>query len=196
MDTFRTHRFDCDVNKGVKYYLDDKLMHTDDHNVPKAGGSLQLKLWADGNKWWSGMPSSTNTYLRVKNIVAYYNTSTSLTNKEWHDKCHKEKKQCKAVMKLEDGKKPAYVPLSMPPVSTPGPSSCVGAMECSTGIGADPRTGSTITLSTDPTYTGYTNPKITPPSAGGPRTSSSNKVSPFMWTIGVCVGVVVIALTL
>lgn len=188
LDTFRTHRFDCDVNKGVKYYLDDKLMHTDDHNVPKAGGSLQLKLWADGNKWWSGMPSSTDTYLRVKNIVAYYNTSTSLTNKEWHDKCHKEKKQCKAVMKLGDAKKPAYVP-SMPAPSIPGPSACVGAMECSTGIGA----GSTVTLSNGPTYTGYTIPKVTPPSAGGPRTSISTKVTPIMWTIaGVCAGVVMV----
>lgn len=189
LDTFRTHRFDCDVTKGVKYYLDDKLMHTDNHNIPKAGGSLQLKLWADGNKWWSGMPSSTDTYLRVKNIVAYYNTSASLADKEWHDKCHKEKKQCKAVMKVSL----VDYPNSMLPIPN-SPSSCIGAMECPTGIGADPSPGSTVT---HPTYTGYTIPKITPPSVGGPRTSGSSRISLSMWTIGgVCVGIVIMAVNL
>lgn len=191
LDTFRTHRFDCDANKGVKYYLDDKLMHTDDHNTPRAGGSLQLKLWADGNKWWSGMPSTTDTFLRVKNIIAYYNTSTSLTNKEWHDQCHKERKQCKAVKKID----PAawWPPMMLPPSTSgnPAPSSCVGAMQCSTGIGADP------SHSSNPTYTGDTAPRVTPPHAGGPRTSGSDRVSPSVWIVGgVCFGLVVIALNL
>lgn len=148
-------------------------MHTDDHNVPKAGGSLQLKLWADGNRWWSGMPSSTDTYLRVKNIVAYFNTTSSLTNEKWHAKCHKEKTQCKAVMKLRGGKKTEDVP-QMPRVS--GPKSCVGAMSCSTGIGAPP------TDNDYPSYTGSTIPTVTPPSSSGSATSSSDKIQP-------CIGV-------
>lgn len=177
-------------------------MHTDDHNVPKAGGSLQLKLWADGNKWWSGIPSSTDTYLRVKNIIAYYNTSSSLTNQQWHDKCHKEHKQCKAVMKLddkkkpEDDKKPTWVPLPFPPYSTTVPGSCIGALPCSTGIGA-PRGGSTVTPSSDPTYTGYTTASVTPPHISGTGTSGSDKVIPSMWIIGgVWVGIVVMTLNL
>lgn len=188
LNTFKTHRFDCDVAKGVEYYLDDKLMHTDDHNVPKAGGSLQLKLWADGNKWWSGMPSSTDTYLRVKNIVAYFNTTTSLTNEEWHDKCHKEKTQCKAVMKIGGKRKLGQVP-QMPRVS--GPSSCVGALPCSTGIGAAP---TSKWLPGYPKYTGSTAPKVTPPSAGGPRTSGSDRAKLNMLaTGGLCLALVMLA---
>lgn len=97
LDEYKTHRFDCDAVKGVRYYLDNKLMHTDTHNVPKAGGSLQLKLWADGNKWWSGLPSKTDVFLKVKSITAYYNTTGSLTNEKWTNRCAREKKQCQAV---------------------------------------------------------------------------------------------------
>lgn len=81
----------------MEYYLDDKRIHTDNHNVPREGGSLQLKLWADGNRWWSGIPSRTDVRMRVKSIIAYYNTTSSLTNQEWHNRCAREKKQCKAV---------------------------------------------------------------------------------------------------
>ena len=73
------------------------MAHQDNHNVPREGGSLQLKLWADGNKWWSGMPSKTDVFMRVKSIVAYYNTTSSISNQEWHNRCAKEKTQCRAV---------------------------------------------------------------------------------------------------
>lgn len=162
-------------------------MHTDDHNTPRAGGSLQLKLWADGNKWWSGIPSTTDTFLRVKNIIAYYNTSTSRTNKEWNDECQKEKTQCKAAMKLD------WPPMMLPPSESP--SSCVGAMQCSTGIGADP--SPTLSLQNGPSYTGHTAPKVTPPSAGGPRTSGSEKLGTSMWIVGgVGIGLAMVALSL
>lgn len=94
VDQYRTHRFDCHVKHGIKYYLDNTIVHTEDHNVPTAGGSLQLKLWADGNKWWSGEPSRTDAHLKVKTILAYYNTSTSLTDKTWADRCSREWRQC------------------------------------------------------------------------------------------------------
>lgn len=97
MNEFRTHRFDCDPVEGIKYYMNDKLMHTDNHNLPKAGGSLQLKLWADGNKWWSGIPSKTDVHMRVKSIIAYYNTTSSLGNLEWDKRCKREQTQCIAV---------------------------------------------------------------------------------------------------
>lgn len=100
LDSFKIHRFDCGPDKGVQYYLDDKLMHTNDHNTPKSGGSLQLKLWADGNKYWSGTPSRTDVHMRLKSIIAYYNTSSSLTDDEWHKTCALEKRQCTAVTKI------------------------------------------------------------------------------------------------
>lgn len=75
-------------------------MHTDTHNIPTAGGSLQLKLWADGNKWWSGMPSKTDTFLKVKSIIAYFNTTSSLTDKKWQETCAKEKTQCEATFEV------------------------------------------------------------------------------------------------
>lgn len=101
MNEFRTHRFDCDPVDGVKYYMNDKLMHTDNHNLPKAGGSLQLKLWADGNKWWSGTPSKTDVHMRVKSIIAYYNTTSSLNNLKWDKRCEREKTQCVAVTSVK-----------------------------------------------------------------------------------------------
>ena len=94
---FRTHRFDCDPDKGVAYYLDDKLLHTDSHNIPRNGGSLQLKLWADGNNYWSGLPSKSDVQMQVKSVIAYFNTTSSLSNEEWNNKCAREQKQCKAV---------------------------------------------------------------------------------------------------
>jgi hypothetical protein len=49
------------------------------------GGSLQFKLWADGNRWWSGTPSSTEVHMTIKSIVAYFNTTT--TDREWTAAC-------------------------------------------------------------------------------------------------------------
>ena len=72
---FRSHRFDCDLS-GARYYLDDELVHQDNRGPPSAGGTIQLKLWADGNRWWSGKPSTSDTYLHVRRIEAYFNTTS------------------------------------------------------------------------------------------------------------------------
>lgn len=82
VDSFRTHRFDCDLS-GSLYYLDDQMVHADDRGVPQGGGSLQLKLWADGNKWWTGIPSESDVYLRIRTISAYYNVTTKATRGEY-----------------------------------------------------------------------------------------------------------------
>lgn len=75
LDTFRTHRFDCD-HSGSRYFLDDHMVHEDHRGGPREGGSLQLKLWADGNKWWSGIPSRTDTFLHIRKLEAYFNVTT------------------------------------------------------------------------------------------------------------------------
>ncbi|KIW87336.1 uncharacterized protein Z519_11972 [Cladophialophora bantiana CBS 173.52] len=84
-DAFREYRFDSHPELGVAYYVDGKLIHTNTDNVPDEGGNLQLKLWADGNKWWSGTPSTTDVFMIVESIVAYYNTST--LEPAWLDSC-------------------------------------------------------------------------------------------------------------
>lgn len=84
-ETFHEYRFDCDPVRGVDYYVDGKLMHTNDNNIPTAGGNLQVKLWADGNKWWSGTPSTTDVFMTIKSIVVYYNTSGP--DLEWEKTC-------------------------------------------------------------------------------------------------------------
>lgn len=76
MSAFREHRFDSSVY-GVNFFLDGNLVKTDNHSVPQDGGSVQFKLWADGNKWWSGIPSTTDVHLSIRSIIAYYNTSHS-----------------------------------------------------------------------------------------------------------------------
>ena len=66
-------------------------MHTDGRLVRKLGGNLQLKLWADGNKWWSGTPSSTTVKMYVKSIIAYFNTTGVMdgTDQAWFNTCEK-----------------------------------------------------------------------------------------------------------
>jgi len=97
---YNIHRFDCDV-AGTKFFLNDKIMHTATHNVPRAGGSLQLKVWADGNKWWSGLPSKTDVLLNARSIIAYYITTSSSNDKQWLQRCAQGKKQCEAVTSVE-----------------------------------------------------------------------------------------------
>ena len=55
------------------------------------GGNLQMKLWADGNKWWSGHPSSTKVTMSVKSLIAYFNTSGTEdgTDKTWFEACRR-----------------------------------------------------------------------------------------------------------
>ena len=90
LTTFRQHRFDCHPRLGTKYYLDDQVVHVDSHNIPSSPGNVQLLLWADGNKFWSGKPSTTDVIMSVKRIEVYYNTSGSDeggSGTEWFDAC-------------------------------------------------------------------------------------------------------------
>lgn len=75
LDDFRTHRFDCYPSHS-EFYLDDRLVHEDHRGVPRKGGSLQVKVWADGNRWWSGKPSKTDTFLKVRKIEAFFNRTS------------------------------------------------------------------------------------------------------------------------
>ena len=87
---FHSHRFDCTPDKAT-YYLDGKYMHEDKHNIPHSSGSIQLNLWADGNKLWSGAPSTADVTMSVKLIEVYYNTTETDngTDKKWLRKCDK-----------------------------------------------------------------------------------------------------------
>lgn len=76
IDDFHEYRFDCHPQDGVDFYVDGKLVHANDKNIPNLGGSLQMKLWADGNNWWSGTPSTTEVKMTIKRIIAYYNVTT------------------------------------------------------------------------------------------------------------------------
>lgn len=84
-ETFHEYRFDSHPKRAVQYSLDGRLVHSNAHNIPSQGGSLQLKLWADGNKWWSGTPSRTDVYMTIKSIDAYYNRSS--TDTAWVGGC-------------------------------------------------------------------------------------------------------------
>lgn len=84
-ERFHEYRFDCHPDLGVDYYVDGKHVHSNDHNVPSQGGTLQVKLWADGNKWWSGRPSTSDVFMTIKSIVAYYNTSRP--DAKWLEGC-------------------------------------------------------------------------------------------------------------
>ena len=93
LERFHEHRFDVATDTDVQYMLDGKVMHSDPHHTPThdMGGNLQMKLWSDGNRWWSGYPSSTDVTMSIKSIIAYYNTSSPETsaNKAWMDTCAK-----------------------------------------------------------------------------------------------------------
>lgn len=76
LEDFHEYRFDCHPEEGVDFYLDGRLVHSNKKHIPTRGGNLQMKLWADGNNWWSGTPSTTEVKMTVKKIVAYYNITT------------------------------------------------------------------------------------------------------------------------
>lgn len=87
---FHAHRFDC-TPQTATYYLDGIYMHHDHHNVPHYPGSLQLNLWADGNKFWSGIPSATDATMSVQLIDIYFNTSETDDGSEsdWFKHCNR-----------------------------------------------------------------------------------------------------------
>jgi hypothetical protein len=84
-DIFHEYRFDLHPTMGASFYVDGNLTHCSNHSIPSRGGSMQMKLWADGNKWWSGTPSTTDVSLVIKSIVAYYNTSQP--DSQWAKTC-------------------------------------------------------------------------------------------------------------
>lgn len=84
-EIFHEYRFDCHPDRGAEYFIDGDLVYASDHNIPEQGGTLQFKLWADGNKWWSGTPSTTDVFMTMERITAYYNTSTP--DPKWSEAC-------------------------------------------------------------------------------------------------------------
>lgn len=85
---YREHRFDCSPD-GVKYFLDGQLQHVDAHSIPQSAGSLQLNLWSDGNRHWSGSASTTDVFMKVKDLLVYFNTTgtDAGTDEKWLDGC-------------------------------------------------------------------------------------------------------------
>ncbi|EXJ89816.1 hypothetical protein A1O3_02883 [Capronia epimyces CBS 606.96] len=86
-DTFHEYRFDYHAQRGVQYYLDGALVHTNARDIATLSGNLQFKLWADGNKWWSGTPSTADVLMNIKSIDAYFNSSGTDTDTAWMRAC-------------------------------------------------------------------------------------------------------------
>ena len=104
---FHQHRFDCYPQHGVTYYLDDQIVHVDNRNLPSSPGNVQLILWADGNRWWSGKPSTTDVVMSIKSIEIYYNTSGSGTDKDsrvWLEECQQAGGSPSETTICEEGK--------------------------------------------------------------------------------------------
>ncbi|KAK2736430.1 hypothetical protein FQN57_000763, partial [Myotisia sp. PD_48] len=77
---FQTHRFDWTKNE-VRFYQNSELVHSISKRVPKVSGNVYLNLWADGGMW-SGAPSTTDVFLRVKTITIFHNTTMSDEGKD------------------------------------------------------------------------------------------------------------------
>ena len=152
LEDYHEHRFDCDLAGGVNYYLDSELKHFDVHNIPQMGGNLQIKLWADGNKWWSGHPSKTTVTMSVKSLIAYFNTSGTEdgTDTTWFDACQaaggpSDATICKAY--AEPGRDddvptpgaPSAIPSKVYPGSTPSPKTPILCDGHATGWLCNPR---------------------------------------------------------
>ncbi|EEQ33174.1 conserved hypothetical protein [Microsporum canis CBS 113480] len=74
-ESFQLHRFDW-TKEELRFYQNSKVVHTNNIRVPTDEGSVYMNLWADGGMW-SGSPSTTDVYLRVKYLSIYHNTSAS-----------------------------------------------------------------------------------------------------------------------
>ncbi|WEW59837.1 hypothetical protein PRK78_005318 [Emydomyces testavorans] len=84
---FQRHRFDWDEEE-IRFYHNGSLVHTNNIRVPSVAGRPLMNLWADGGIW-SGTPSITNVYMRVKYVAIYHNTtaSDSGSDLEFNDRC-------------------------------------------------------------------------------------------------------------
>ncbi|EFW13249.1 hypothetical protein D8B26_004141 [Coccidioides posadasii str. Silveira] len=84
---FQRHRFDWSKEE-LRFYHNGSLMHANNIRIPDVGGRALLNLWADGGIW-SGAPSTTNVYMRVKYVIVYHNTTASDSGQdvEFNDRC-------------------------------------------------------------------------------------------------------------
>ncbi|EEP77284.1 predicted protein [Uncinocarpus reesii 1704] len=72
---YQRHRFDWS-QKELKFYFNDTMVHANDIRMPNVPGRALLNLWADGGIW-SGAPSITDVFMKVKYVVIYHNTTAS-----------------------------------------------------------------------------------------------------------------------
>ncbi|KAF3484169.1 NACHT and TPR domain protein [Arthroderma uncinatum] len=88
-ESFQVHRFDW-TKEELRFYQNADVVHTNTIRVPTDEGSVYLNLWADGGMW-SGSPSTTDVYLRVKYLSIYHNTSASEngTDSVFNQRCQK-----------------------------------------------------------------------------------------------------------
>lgn len=79
-DSFQRHRFDW-TKKELRFYQNDKTVHKNNLRIPTDSGHVYMNLWADGGLW-SGSPSTTDVFLRVKSLAIFHNTTTSDLGKD------------------------------------------------------------------------------------------------------------------
>ena len=134
--TLQTHRFDC-TPQTATYYLNNQIMHQDHHNIPHYPGSIQLNLWADGNRLWSGTPSTTNVTMAVSIIDVYYNTSETDNGDDtaWFETCAKAGGPSDQTVCME-GETTPIASLAASTTSIESTASVGTAQVSSTGVGA------------------------------------------------------------
>ncbi|ODH52347.1 hypothetical protein GX48_01410 [Paracoccidioides brasiliensis] len=75
LNSFQRHRFDW-TSKELRFYQNMTQVHTNSLRIPNASGHVYLNVWADGGMW-TGPPSSTDVFLKVRSVAIYHNTSAS-----------------------------------------------------------------------------------------------------------------------
>jgi hypothetical protein len=86
---FHEYRFDFLPGR-VLFYADSEVIGVMNGSaVPTHAGHVILQHWSNGNPLWSGGPPTTNAYLTVSYVKAYFNASESQSQSNFTSRCTK-----------------------------------------------------------------------------------------------------------
>jgi len=87
-DAFDMHRFDI-APKGIRYYRNGIMQHQNNHSIPSLSGTFQAAFWSNGDNFWSGQVSTTDVFMALRSIKAYYNSTNAQENIAFFEQCER-----------------------------------------------------------------------------------------------------------
>lgn len=83
------HEYRIDFVPGRVFFHADNVLLAEmgGEAVPTSPGHLLLTHWSNGNPLWSGGPPTETAAFEVSYVKAYFNSSDSARQSDWHGRC-------------------------------------------------------------------------------------------------------------